>query len=261
MNRIKKMQTLYLKFKNLLICLMVIFLVSPLTGCAKKNFLSYLGFNKQTTAASVESLAMKGLDFYEHGKYYKARDAFQKLLSQYPFSEYSLLAELKSADCNYYMKNYEEAVQQYNDFEKHHPTNEAIPYVLYQTAMCYYNQIDTIDRDVANANNAIYSFARLLRAYPGSPYEDEVKTRIKAARNFLAYHEYYVASFYERTGSYGEAEGRLEYLLKNYPESSVSGKAEELLQDLQNNNPPGRTMLGWLPKRQPDWENLAPEEK
>ena len=255
------MQTLYLKFKNLLICLMVIFLVSPLTGCAKKDFLSYLGFSKQTSAASVETLAMKGLDFYERGKYFKARDAFQKLLSQYPFSEYSLLAELKVADCNYYMKNYEEAVQEYSDFEKHHPTNEAIPYVLYQTAMCYYNQIDTIDRDVANANNAIYSFTRLLRAYPGSPYEDEVKTRIRSARNFLAYHEFYVASFYERTGEYEEAEGRLEYLLKNYPESSVSGKAEELLQDLKNNNPPGRSILGWLPKRQPDWEDLTPVKK
>jgi outer membrane protein assembly factor BamD len=253
------MQNIFMKYKKQLFCLVVILSILPLTGCAKKNFWSFLGMSTQTEAASVESLAMEGLDYFERGRYYKARVTFEKLLSLYPFSEYSLLAELKVADSNFYLKRYEEAVLQYADFEKRHPTNEAIPYVLFQTAMCYYNQIDTIDRDAANANNAIYSFTRLLSAFPDSPYEDEARARVKAARNFLAHHEYYVASFYERTGSYGEAEARLEYLLKNYPESAVSGKAEELLQDLQNNNPPGRSMFGWLPKRQPDWEDLSPE--
>ena len=255
------MQTLLLKRKNLCICLVVIFLFIPLVGCAKKNFLSSLGFNRQVSADSVETLAMKGLDFYEHGKYYKARDAFEKLLSLYPFSEYGLLAELKVADSNFYMKNYEEALLQYTDFEKRHPTNEAIPYVLYQTAMSYYNQIDTIDRDSTNATNTIYAFSRLLSAFPDSPYRDEARARISAARNFLAHHEYYVASFYERTGSYESAIARLEYLRKNYPDSAVSGKADVLLDELQNNNPPGRTMFGWLPKRQPDWEDLTPAEK
>lgn len=255
------MQTFFLKYKKQLIGLVMVLGMVSLTGCAKRNFLSYLGINQQTSAASVESLAMKGLDYYERGKYFKARGAFEKLLSLYPFSEYSLLAELKVADSNYYLKRYEEAVLQYNDFEKRHPTNEAIPYVLYQTAMCYYNQIDTIDRDTTNARNAIYSFAKLLRAFPDSPYEEEVRTRIAAARNFLALHEYYVASFYERTGSYEEAEARLEFLLKNYPESVVSVKAASLLQALENDNPPGRSMFGWLPKRQPDWEDLTPEKE
>ena len=254
------MYNIFMKYKKLLFCLVVVLsILSLTTGCAKKNFLSYLGFSQQTTDTAVESLAMKGLDYFERGKYYKARETFEKLLSLYPFSEYSLLAELKVADSNFYLKRYEEAVLQYADFEKRHPTNEAIPYVLFQTAMCYYNQIDTIDRDAANANKAIYSFTRLLRAFPDSPYEEEAGAKVKAARNFLAHHEYYVASFYERTGSYVEAEARLEYLLKNYPESAVSGKAAGLLQDLQNDNPPGRTMFGWLPKRQPDWEDLSPE--
>ena len=85
--------------------------------------------------------------------------------------------------------------------------------------------------------------------------------RIKSARNFLANHEYYVASFYERTGAYKQAEARLEYLLKQYPESIISPKAEKLLDDLKNGTPPGRSMLGWLPHKLPDWEDLTPEEE
>lgn len=253
------MQTLLLKYKHLLICLMVFFLLLPLSGCSKNKLFSSLGFHSKTEE-SVEALAMKGLDHYEHGKYYKAKESFEALLNRFPFSDYSLLAELKVADSNFYLKNYEEAVLQYIDFEERHPTNEAIPYVMFQTGMCYYNQIDTIDRDVANATNAIYSFSKLLRAFPNSTYQDEVTARISAARNFLANNEYYVASFYERTGGHDEAKVRLEYLLKEYPESTIAPKAARLLSDLQNGQAPGRSMFGWFPRKLPDWEDLTPDE-
>ena len=238
---------------------MVFFLLLSLAGCSKNKFASSLGFGSKTED-SVESLAMKGLDDYEHGRYYKAKESFETLLNRYPFSDYSLLAELKVADSSFYLEEYEEAVLQYVDFEERHPTNEAIPYVMFQTGMCYYKQIDSIDRDAANATNAIYSFSKLLRAFPNSSYQDEAMTRIKAARNFLANHEYYVANYYERTGAYDEAEARLENLLKEYPESTVAPKAQRLLDALKSGNPPGRSMFGWMFQKLPDWEDLTPEE-
>ncbi len=255
------MQTLTLKFRQMLLCLMVLFFIIPLTGCGKNSIMASLGFEK-TSSDSADGLAMKGLEYYEQGKYHKAKEAFENLLNNYPFSEYSLLAELKAADSSFYMEEYEEAVLLYTDFEEHHPTNEAIPYVLYQIGMCYYNQIDSIDRDATNANNAIYAFIKLLRAFPNSPYREEVTAKIMAARNFLANHEFYVASYYERTGKYEEAMARLEYLLKQYPEAVIVPTAETLLQDLKDGNPPGRSMFGWLPtKKLPDWEDLTPEEQ
>jgi len=246
------------KNRHFVVYSLAFILLLSLTGCSKFNLLSSLGFNTKPEE-SAQALAMKGLDNFEHGKYYKAKESFEALLSRFPFSEYSLLAELKAADSNYYLGNYEESVLQYMDFEEHHPTNEAIPYVMFQIAMSYYKQIGTIDRDAENSNKAIYSFSRLLRAFPDSPYKDEATARIKAARNFLAIHEYYVASFYERTGGYKQAEARLEYLLKEYPESIISHQAEKLLEDLKNGNPPGRSMLGWLPQKLPDWEDTTPE--
>jgi outer membrane protein assembly factor BamD len=253
------MQTLLLKRKHLLICLLALFLLLPLTGCSKGDLYTSLGFRAKSPE-SAESLAMKGLDYYERGKYNKAKESFEGLLNSYPFSEYGLLAELKSADSNFYLKEYEEAVLQYMDFEERHPTNEAIPYVMFQMAMCYYKQIDKIDRDVSNAANAIYSFSRLLRAFPNSPYLDESVSRIKASRNFLANHEYYVASYYERTGGYEEAEARLEHILKQYPEAKITPTAEMLLYNLRNDQAPGRTWLGWMGEKLPDWEDTSPEK-
>jgi len=251
------MQILFFKNKQCYIILLALLLTLSLAGCGKEKFFSSLGF-RASSPDTAEGLALKGLDYYSHGKYEKAKRSFETLLNQYPFSEYSLLAELKTADSNYYLKNFEEAFLQYKDFEERHPTNEAIPYVMYQMAMCYYNQIDTIDRDTSTAVNAIYSFSRMLRAFPNSPYTEEARARIIAARNFLANHEYYVASFYERTYAYEEAKARLEYLLRQYPDTNIAPQAEMLLYDLRQDNPPGRSLLGWLPKSLPDWEDFTP---
>ena len=97
------MQTLLLKNGHLPICLMLFFLMLPLTGCGKNTLMSSLGL-KSKSPDTAEGLAMKGLDYYEHGKYYKAKESFEKLLNNYPFSEYSLLAELKTADSNFYLE-------------------------------------------------------------------------------------------------------------------------------------------------------------
>jgi outer membrane protein assembly factor BamD len=253
------MQMLFFRHKQLYVFLLALLLALPLSGCSKDRFFSSLGF-RASSPDTAENLALKGLDYYSQGKYDKAKRSFETLLNQYPFSEYSLLAELKTADSNFYLESYEEAFLQYKDFEEHHPTNEAIPYVMFQMAMCYYNQIDTIDRDTSRATNAIYAFSRLLRTFPNSAYTQEAQARVMAARNFLANHEYYVASFYERTYAYEEAKGRLEYLLRQYPDTNIAPKAEMLLYDLRNDNPPGRTLFGWLPKSLPDWEDLTPGE-
>jgi outer membrane protein assembly factor BamD len=253
------MQILTIKSRRPFICLLAFLLIIQLAGCSMEKFYSSLGFSTPSPG-SAQDLAIKGLDYYSRGKYEKAKKSFEMLLTQYPFSEYSLLAELKTADSSYYLENYEEALLQYKDFEEHHPTNEAIPYVMFQMAMCYYSQIDAIDRDTSTAANAIYAFSRMLRAFPNSPYTEEAQTRIKAARNFLANHEYYVATYYERTYAYEEAKARLEYLLRQYPDAIIVPKAEMLLYDLRNGNPPGRTMFGWIWHSFPDWEDFTPDE-
>ena len=232
--------------------LLIVVLIVLLAGCSSKKAMNALGFTSNQ-ADTPQALAMKGLEYYNHGKYEKALASFEMIMNRYPFSEYSMLAELKSADSNYYLENYEEALLIYKDFEQAHPTNEAIPYVLYQIGMCNHKQIDTIDRDTSGAIKSIYAFIKLLRAYPDSPYTKDAKERINEAKNFLADHEYYVAAFYVRT--------------KAYPEADVAPKAEKLLVALKVGNRPKRKMWGLLPgfkipdvEQQPDPEETKPTE-
>jgi outer membrane protein assembly factor BamD len=250
----------FIKFPhNFLVVFSLILMLQ--VGCARVQKLYSSIIPSSRTPETAESLVMEGMDDFNHGRYRPALDIFEKLKDRYPFSRYSLLAELKIADCQYYLKNYPEALIQYQEFEERHPSNEAIPYVMFQIGMSHYNQIDTIDRDTSGAMNAIQAFSRLLRTFPDTPYTIESQARIKAAKNFLAKHEFYVAGFYVRTRSYSEAEARLEYLLTQYPDTAVAPQAKKLLDKLKAGTPPKRGWSYWLPDLSlPDWRIFSSSE-
>lgn len=158
-----------------------------LPGCAGldlNKMLAKVGLADTNNVDTPDGLVMRGMESFNDGEYESALKIFENLRDSYPFSKYSLLADLKAADCHYYLHEYADARGLYEEFEGNHPTNEAMPYVLFQIAMCSYKQIGTIDRDTSDAVRALQDFSRLLRVYPVSPYTSEAKARIAAGRNF-----------------------------------------------------------------------------
>jgi len=198
--------------------LLVVFL---LQGCA--------WFSSKKEEPPAEELAKQGLEFYNTGSYYKARDTFKIIKERFPFSRFSLLAELKAADCEYYLENFPEAGELYKEFEKNHPSNEAVPYVVFQIGRSHYAQIGSVDRDTTQAGEAIKDLGRLVRTFPKSSYVTEANVLAGRARTFLAGHELYVAEFYFRTKRYLGAKGRAEFLLANYADTPKAAAAKELL--------------------------------
>jgi outer membrane protein assembly factor BamD len=168
---------------------------------------------------SPQELYRKGMDSYEKGQYVYAYEDFQRCKTRYPISEWGIKSELKVADCLYYQKHYETAFTQYQEFTRLHPTYELIDYVYYQMAMCYYNQMCTIDRDQTFTAEAIKHFERLLRLFPSSPYALSAQEKIGECRDRLAQHIMYIGDFYYRTGAYDAALGRYEEALNNYSDS------------------------------------------
>lgn len=227
-----------------------------LSGCSKVS--EYFDFTSDADLdlqVPSKTLATKGMEDYNVGKYFTAIEYFEEILDRYPFSPEATLAELKAADCNYQMGRYMEALVLYKEFEERHPTNEAIPYVMFQKGMTHYMRIDRIDRDTSGAVESIKAFNQLLRAYPDSPYSAEAKGRVASAREFLANHEFFVVDFYVRTEEYEQAKKRLGYLLAMYPDSTISGDAQELLAQLEAGEPPERGILHYLPSLSlPDWK-------
>lgn len=210
-----------------------LFLIS-LYGCSTTgNLFESIAPEDMNLNHPPATLVKKGMEEYNRGKYFMALEYFNKILDSHRFTPEAILAELKVADCKFYMDNYAEAYIYYEKFEEMHPTNEAIPYVMYQKAMSHYKRIDSIDRDITGASKAIERFQLLLKAYPDSAFSEDARTKIASAKEFLARHELSVARFYVRTDQEKQAIYRLNYLLSMFPETKVVPQAEELLAGLE----------------------------
>jgi outer membrane protein assembly factor BamD len=168
-----------------------------LAGC------SSLGQDKPEKTARL--LILDGMEAYENGKFINALENFEQLKSWYPFSKYAILAELKIADANYHLKRYPEAVTAYEDFERLHPRNEAVPYVFYQIGRCHFEQIDTVDRDQKTANEALGAFQRLVHQFPEDRYSRTARLHIVECLQSIMGRDFYVGKYYFKTKQYNAA--------------------------------------------------------
>lgn len=174
---------------------------------------------------SAQELVSDGMYEFKSKNYRNAIESFEKLKDWYPFSKFAILAELKIADAHYNLKEYDEAVFAYEEFEGLHPSNEAIPYVIYQIGLCYFEQIDTVDRDQNSAQKALDTFERLIKQFPKNEYAVKAEENIKTCMKSLAGHEFYVGLFYYKGKHYKAALHRFKSVLLNYPDVGVHHKA------------------------------------
>lgn len=136
---------------------------------------------------------------------------------------------MKIADAHFHLKEYLQAIAAYEQFENLHPRNEAIPYVINQIGLSWFNQMDTVDRDITAAKNAMAQFKRLMEQFPESEYAREAPERIQACIDKIAGHELYVAKFLMKTGQYLAALKRFEYIVEYYPGTPQSEIALSLI--------------------------------
>jgi len=159
-----------------------------------------------------------GEDALSEKNFDRAIEYFQKIKDKYPFSPYTVTAELLLADSYFYAKKYEEAETAYKEFESLHPGHKNIDYVIFQIGICNFYQKPSIDHPQVCIYEAISYFTKLIEAYPNSKYVPKAKKFLKKCRYILAKHEIYVANFYFRTKRYKGAWKRFLYIQQNFSE-------------------------------------------
>jgi outer membrane protein assembly factor BamD len=129
-----------------------------------------------------------------------------------------LEAELKLGEALYKRGKYEEAFEAYADFERLHPKNREIPYVIYQRGMCQLSQVSSPDRDQSHTFLAKDEFERLIRRFPRNKHANMARKKVRDCYINLAEHELYVGHYYFKKKKYRGAMGRYQYILDNYPD-------------------------------------------
>jgi outer membrane protein assembly factor BamD len=149
--------------------------------------------------------------------YNKAIETFQAIIDNYPYSDYALESELLIADAYFDDGRYDEALSYYRDFGDLHPQHEKVPYTILRSAMCFYNQVESIDRDQTPTYEALVYLERLLDGYPFSPEARQGEQILRELRTRLAQHLMEIGDFYRDLQEYQSAAARYRDILNTYP--------------------------------------------
>ena len=163
-----------------------------------------------------EGLYQQGYENYQDGDYSDAIEFFQRLREEYPLSRYASMAEIGIADSYYSKKEYASAEMEYSNFIDFHPTDENVPYAMYQFGMCHYKSLLDVDRDQAQTHRAKEAFERLIAIFPNSKFSFMAERRLREVKQRLAEHEFYVGHFYYRNEQYRAALKRFEKISDEY---------------------------------------------
>jgi len=216
--------------KGFRINLMARFLLIGVAALLLISGCSYLGGVVEGDAEKTpQELIAEGVRDMERGRYTRAIEAFQDVRDRYPYSRYAVLAELRIADAEFYREEYDAAFEAYDEFEKLHPKNEYIPYVIYQKGMCHFKRMTSPEKDQHHTSKAKEVFERLVRRFPRSEYAKRARKNIRKCLLFLAEHELHVGHFYFKKGKYRAALARYNYLLQNYPDMGQYDEALEYI--------------------------------
>ena len=209
--------------KGFLILVVIIFL---LAGCK-----IWLPWQSRTgmARANPESLYQQGLEEYNGGQYKRSIELFQRVKEEYPLSKLAIMAEMGIADSFFSGKQYPEAALAYNEFLNLHPTNENLPYVMYQIGMCYFKQLTTVDRDNSEAFKALREFERLAARFPESKFFVLAQEKIRECKKFMGEKELYIGEFYFKQKKYLAALKRLTKVEKDYSHVGLDDKKVKVL--------------------------------
>jgi outer membrane protein assembly factor BamD len=215
------------KIIRLKIVLLVLLLPLIFSGCSYLNI-----FGKSEMAkSSPEGLYSRASAEFNNGHYKKAQEYFLRLKEEYPLHDLAILAEVGIADSMYSDKEYAEAGIAYSDFVSLHPVNENVPYALYQSGMCHYNQIGDIDRDQTETIKAKKEWEKLVASYPESKFSTMAGKLIRECKQKLAEQEFYVGRFYLRQKKYQAALSRFERVARDYANVGLDYKIEYYIKE------------------------------
>ena len=197
----------------------------PLVGCAHGKGAKDTAY----VARDVSSLYTAAKRAMDRGDYEQGAKLFDEVERQHPYSVWARRAQLMSAFNYYLARKYTEAVSSAQRFVTIHPGNAEAPYAQYLIGMSYYQQIDDVNRDQTNTQQASDAFNDLIRRYPDTRYAADARVKLDLIKDHLAGKEMEVGRFYQRSGQWLAATYRFRSVVDQYQTTSGTPEALERL--------------------------------
>jgi outer membrane protein assembly factor BamD len=144
-----------------------------------------------------EKLYEAGVRQMKRGYYDEAIISFDKVRNHFPLNPFSVLAELRVADCLYEKADFISAVDAYQQFVRLHPRHDELDYAHMRIGRSYFKQANRIPaKDQTYTELTLHALIAFAERFPESDYLDEVEDIRGKCLNRLARAETQVGDYY-----------------------------------------------------------------
>jgi outer membrane protein assembly factor BamD len=159
-------------------------------------------------------------EYLEKGSSAKAAALYERVDQLYPYSEEAKKAMLMAAVAYQKAGKSPEAVAAARRYLALHPGTKDAAQAQEIIASSFYDRISAPSRDQGETKKAIAEMETLVRRYPNSDYAEEMKKRIKLARETLAAAEMNVGRYSQKKGNYLAAVNRFKVVVSDYQQTA-----------------------------------------
>ena len=164
----------------------------------------------------VNTLYNQAQDLMDEGSYKTAARKFDEVERQHPYSKWATRAQMMAGYAYYQANEYDDAVLALDRFIQLHPSHKDVAYAYYLKALCYYEQISTVDRDQEMTENATKTLNALITRFPDSKYARDASVKLDLTFDHLAGKEMAIGRYYQGQGQHLAALNRFKKVIEQY---------------------------------------------
>ena len=207
-------------------------LLLVLGGCSLFSNSAPADVGADAVLPPADVLYNNGIAAMQKENYDKSVTIFDQVEENYPYSTWATHAQLMHGYAQYKQQNYDEAINALDRFIALHPDNQDIAYAYYLKSLCYYEQIDDVQRDQTSTYEAIQTLTDVTTRFPDSAYARDARIKLRLAENRLAGHDMTIGRFYEKQHLYAAAVGRYQDVITSYQTTTYVPEALERLTEV-----------------------------
>ncbi len=153
------------------------------------------------------------------GNLNSAQDALDKIETDFPYSDYSVKAELLIAFIHYLKGDYADSIVAAEKFIKLRPANPEVDYMYFMRAESFFQSRSDFLREQDTSIKAQNNFKQLLTRFPGSKYNGYSNDKLKILAKEIAHYNLQIALTHQNRKEYIPALRRLKFIAANFPDS------------------------------------------
>lgn len=181
------------------------------------------------TAKTPEEIYSNGVDALNEKRFATAVRQFDAIEQNFPYSSWAAKAQLMHGYAEYLQNHYTEAISSLDRYVQLHPNSADTAYAYYLRALCYYEQIEDVQRDQKGTEQAMAALQDVVNRFPDTPYARDARLKVDLCRDHLAGKEMVIGRWYERQHLYAAAVNRYQRVVQLYQTTNHTPEALQRL--------------------------------